>query len=207
MLRRELSLYARAPARWLLPVVFFTLAVAVFSIALGGDPAVLRRAAPGVLWASVLFSSLLAAENLFRPDWEDGVIEQMLLSPRPLVLLVAVKITAHWIASVAPLFVALPAGAFLLQNFSPALWAVLPLAAAAFHLCGGFCAALLAGESRGGFLAALLMLPLAAPTLIFAAAAAQNRAALLFLAALCAFSLTVFLPAAAGALRIAAAGR
>lgn len=208
LLRRDLLLAARNPGEWATPPVFFLLVAAVFPLAIGAAPAALRAAAPGVIWAAALLSSLLSQDSLFRADADDGALEQILLSPTPLPLLVLAKAAAHWLAFGMPLVALSPLlGAWLSLSGGEILilLATLPLGAAVFSLLAAFAAALSVGARRRHFLGALLALPLCLPAVIFGAAALQAEspiAPLLLLAALFFLSLTILPPAAAGALRL-----
>ncbi|MGI9296614.1 MAG: heme exporter protein CcmB [Gammaproteobacteria bacterium] len=211
LLRRDIALLARNPSAALLPPMFFVLAAAVFPLAAGPSPETLRATAPGVFWSAALLSSLLTQDSLFRADYEDGALEQMLLSGRPAILIALAKAAAHWLSFGAPLILAAPLlGLWLAMSGEEiiALFWTVPLGAGVFSLLSVFAAALLVGARANQFLGALITLPLCMPAVIFAAAAARGETApLLFLAALFALSATVLPPAAAGALRIGVARR
>ncbi len=53
-------------------------------------------------------------DRLFRDDWQDGSLEQLLLLPTPLVAVVVVKVLAHWAMTGLPLLVVSPLAALLL---------------------------------------------------------------------------------------------
>ena len=206
LLKHELLLIARNPSGWIIPLVFFLLVIAVFPLALGPAPEVLRLIAPGVIWAVALLSSLLSQETLFRQDAEDGTLEQFLLSPQPLVLVALAKTIVHWLSYGAPLVMLAPLlGAWL--HMRPGqlgvLLMTLPLGTGIFSLLATFSAALLVGVHRQHFLGALVALPLCLPAIIFAAAAVSSRTAtpLLLLASLFTLSLTVLPLVTAAALR------
>ena len=212
LLRRDLLLTARRPGELLVPLAFFTATVAIFPLAIGTRPETLRAIAPGVIWTVALLSSLLSQDMLFRRDARDGSLDQLLLSPRPLILAVLAKAAAHWLACglplifLAPLLAAwmqLPADRLLL------LLATLPLGTAVFSLLAVFAEAVAAAAARSRFLGGMLALPLCMPAVIFAAAAVAGdapAAPLLLLAACLSLALTVLPLAAAGALRASAQG-
>lgn len=211
LLRRDLLLVARNPSSALLPLIFFVLAAAVFPLAISPKAEMLRAAAPGVIWSAALLSSLLTQDALFRADYEDGSLEQMLSSGRPLILFALAKTAAHWLAFGAPLTLASPLlGLWLAMDGGEIvlLMLTLPLCSGVFSFLSVFAAALLAGADASRFLGALLTLPLCLPAVIFAAAAARgDLAPFLFLGALFAMSATVLPIAAAGALKNGPAGR
>lgn len=176
LLRRQLVLAVRRPIEIANPLLFFAMVVALFPLGLGPAPDKLAAFAPGILWIIALLSNLLTSDAVFRSDYEDGSLEQLLLSPQPLYLSVLAYILAHWLitgvllALVSPLFglmLNLPAGAL------GALAASLLLGTAVLSLIGGIGAALTVGLKRGGMLISLLILPLYMPILIFGSAAVQ----------------------------------
>ena len=176
LLRRQLLLAVRRPIEIGNPLLFFAMVVALFPLGLGPAPAQLASFAPGILWIIALLSNLLTSDAVFRSDFDDGSLEQLLLSPQPLYLSVLAYIAAHWLitglllALVSPLFALmlnLPAGAI------GSLVASLLLGTAVLSLLGGIGAALTVGLKRGGMLISLLILPLYMPVLIFGSAAVK----------------------------------
>lgn len=177
LLRRQLTLAARRPIEIGNPLLFFAMVVALFPLGLGPAPDKLAGFAPGILWIIALLSSLLTSDTVFRSDFEDGSLEQLLLAPQPLFLSVLAYILAHWLitglllALISPVFavmINLPAEAI------GALMASLLLGTAVLSLVGGIGAALTVGLKRGGMLISLLILPFYMPVLIFGSAAVQN---------------------------------
>lgn len=178
LLRRELLLAARRRGELLTPPCFFALVAALFPLGLGPEPALLRAAAPGVLWVAALLATLLALPRLFAPDQADGTLEQLLLAPSPLALLVAVKVAAHWLLCGLPLVLLAPLLA--LQYGLPAdtvavAAAGLLLGTPALSLLGTLGAALTLGTRGGHALLALLVLPLFVPVLVFGAGAVDAQ--------------------------------
>src|SRR3546814_8623511 len=56
----------------------------------------LQTISPGLVWVAALLAVLLSLDGLFRSDFEDGSLEQWVVSPHPLALLVLAKVLAHW---------------------------------------------------------------------------------------------------------------
>lgn len=214
LLRRELLLAWRRRADALFPVLYALIVVSLFPFALGPEDALLARISGGVLLVTVLLAMLPSLESLFRGDLEDGSLEQMLLAPQPLPLLVLVRVLAHWAATTLPLIIVMPLLAVLLRlpaQVLPVLIVALLLATPLLALLGAILSALTAGTRRSAILLALMLLPLAVPVVIFAAgavAAAQSGlpylAPLLWLAAALILALVLAPFASAAALRIAA---
>jgi heme exporter protein B len=210
---RDLTLLWRRRGDALQPALFALLVVVLFALALGAEPAALARAAPAVVWLSVLLAGLLALDTLFRGDAEDGSLDQWLLAPVPLAWLVFVRTAMHWATTALPLLLATPLLAEMMRlpaRELPVLMLSLALGTPVLSLLGAVVAALTVGMRRAGILVALLALPLYVPVLVFGAGSVAATAqgldasgALLLLGAGLAISLVLAPVAAAAALRIA----
>lgn len=213
LLRRDLTLAWRRRGDIAMPVLYALIVATLFPFALGPEPTLLARIAGGVVFVTVLLAVLLSLDHLFRADIEDGSMEQLMLAPQPLALLVGMKILAHWITSSLPLIVVAPLLAGMLKLPAPAtpvLVFALALATPLLSLLGAVLVALTAGSRRSGMLLALMLLPLCVPVVIFAAgavAAAQEGlpwiAPIAWLGAGLAMAVVLAPLACAAALRIA----
>jgi len=173
--RRELTAALRSLQEALNPLVFLFLAVTLFALGVGVEPEVLGRYAPGIVWVLVLLSNLLALEGLFRRDYDDGTLEQLVLLGRPQFLPLLAKMAAQWCLSGLIMVGLAPLAALLLYlplEAVPVTMLALLVGSPALTLLGAVGAALTVGLKRGGVLLALLTLPLYVPTLIFGAGAA-----------------------------------
>lgn len=210
---RDLKLVWRRRGDAAQPLLFALLVCTLFPLALGPEPALLARVAPAVIWVAVVLSGLLSLDTLFRSDLEDGSLEQFLLAPQSLALLVAAKILVHWASTALPLLLVTPLLAIFLQlpeALLPLLLGTLLLGTPLLSLVGAVVVALTVGMRRSGMLLALLALPLYVPILIFGAGSVVAAAdglpyagALLLLGAGLVTSLVLAPLAAAAALRIA----
>jgi heme exporter protein B len=176
IVQRELALTWRRRTAALGCLLFFVIAASLFPLAVGADAALLRTIAPGVLWVCALFAAMLSLGRLFGPDFADGALDQMLLSPRSMLTMVMAKIGAHWLTSGFALVLLTPVLA--LQYGLPfeavcRLTAALLLGTPVLSLIGAVGAALTLGVRGGGMLLAVLVLPLETPVLIFGANAAD----------------------------------
>ncbi|MGM0535113.1 MAG: heme exporter protein CcmB [Pseudomonadota bacterium] len=215
-LKRDLVLLMRRRSEVLNPLVFFALVITLFPIGISPDPELLATIAPGLLWVAALLAALLSLDSLFRSDYDDGSLEQLLLSPQPLPALALAKVAVHWLVTGLPLalmapllgiMLSLPAGSYAVLALS------LALGSASLSLVGAIGAALTVGLARGGVLLSLLVLPLYIPVLIFGAGAVQAAilgdgvsAHLAILGALLAVSLSLAPWAIAASLRISING-
>jgi heme exporter protein B len=179
IIRRDLLLAFRRRAEAANPVFFFILVVTLFPLALGAQPRLLQAMAPGVIWVAALLAALLSLDGLFRSDFEDGSLEQIILSPHPLTILVLGKIIAHWLITGLPLLLVAPLLAVFLGLPAQAMGTLLLtliLATPLLSLIGAIGVALTVGLRRGGMLLSLLVLPLYVPVLIFASSAVDRAA-------------------------------
>lgn len=179
-LRRELSLAMRQKGEVLTPLVFFVVIASLFPLGVGPESALLLRMAPGVLWVSALLAAMLSLQRLFSMDYVDGSLEQMVLSPTPLGLLVAAKALSHFLLSGLPLVLMAPILGlqFGLEGRSLGILVLtLLLGTPTLSLIGSIGAALTLGVRGAGVLLSLLILPLYIPVLIFGAGAVEADAA------------------------------
>lgn len=170
--RRDLLLVWKRPGDVLNPLFFFAMVCTLFPLAVGPSAEQLAFAGPGVLWVAALLAMLLSLNTLFVGDYEDGSLEQLLLSPQPLAVLALGKTLAHWLTSGLPLVLLSPLLGVTFRmsaDTMPVLMATLALGTISLSLLGAVGAALTVGLRRGTALLSLLILPLAMPVLIFGA--------------------------------------
>ena len=209
---RDLMLAWRRRADVLSTLFFFVIVVSLFPLGIGPETQLLRSIAPGVVWVAALLASMLSLGRVFANDYADGTLEQMLLTPQPIYLVVLGKVLAQWLVSELPLVLIAPLIGVqfgLASDTLLILFISLLLGTPVLSLIGSIGAALTLGLRGGGVLIALLILPLYIPILIFGAGAvdasimgADPQANILLLAAVLVLSM-VFAPwATSAALRI-----
>jgi heme exporter protein B len=176
IVRRDLVLAMRRRSEIANPVLFFILVITLFPLGIGAQPKLLQAIAPGIIWVSALLATMLSLDSLFRSDFDDGSLEQILLSPHPTSILVLGKVTAHWLTTGLPLLIVAPLLAVFLgmpnQSLSILLITLL-LGTPILSLIGAVGVALTVGLRRGGMILSLLVLPLYVPVLIFASNAVE----------------------------------
>lgn len=212
VIRRDLLLGVRQKADVFNTLFFFVVVVTIVPLGVGPEPNLLRAIGPGVVWVAALLAAILSLPRLFAADYVDGTLEQMLISPDPLALIVLGKVVAHWLTTGLPL----TAMAFLFgvlfdlgTSETLVLVASLALGTPVLSLLGAIAAALTLGLRGGGVLTSLLVLPLYIPVLIFGSGAVGAVASgvayaayLLLLGAFLLFALVLTPWAASLALRI-----
>ena len=212
IVKRDLSVAQRRRAELANPLLFFVIVVSLFPMALGPERQLLQTLAPGIVWVAALLATLLSLDGMFRSDFEDGSLEQMVLSPHPLTILVVGKVFAHWLVTGLPLLCLAPLLGVLVAlpgQATTTLLASLALGTPVLSLVGAIGVALTVGLRRGGALLSLLVLPLYVPVLIFGTHAVDAAGAglavtgqLYALGALLLLALTLAPIATAAALKI-----
>ena len=176
IIRRDLVLALRRRSEMVNPLLFFILVITLFPLGIGAQPHLLQAIAPGIIWVSALLAAMLSLDSLFRSDFDDGSLEQLLLSPHPTSILVLAKVIAHWLVTGLPLLLVAPLLAVFLglpEHALGTLLLTLLLGTPVLSLIGAIGVALTVGLRRGGMILSLLVLPLYVPVLIFAGNAVE----------------------------------
>jgi len=174
ILKRDLTIALRHRDDVFNPILFFIIVVTLFPLSIGPESNMLARIAPGIIWVAAVLSTLLSLDRLFKSDHADGSLEQLLLSPYPIFVIVQAKILAHWMLTGLPLIFIAPLLAVLLNldtNAYGALMITLFIGTPVLSFIGAIGVALTVGIKKGGVLLSLLVLPLYIPLLIFATSA------------------------------------
>lgn len=169
LVARDLRLTLGRGSEGLVTLFFFLMVVTVFALAMGGDAALIGRAAAGIIWTAAVLSALLTLESVYHRDYADGTLDLLLLSPLPPWQIVAAKMLSHWILGGFLLLPAvLVAAPMLFMPFGalPVLLLSLLMGTLYLSLLGGFGAALTLGSRRPGLLLVVIVLPLYTPMLL-----------------------------------------
>jgi heme exporter protein B len=212
MLKRDLVVAYRQRINYLNPLMFFVLITMLFPLAVTAEPARLLQIGPGIIWISLLFSSLLSIENLFSLDYEDGTLEQVLITSECLSLYLLIKSIIHWLYTTGPLLlisIVIANLFFIPKQGIIILFLSLLLGSPVLVIIGGIGSALTLGLGNRGIVLMLMMLPLYLPVLIFGSAAVNSAcqnlsviSQMAWLAAMLTLSLTLAPLAMAAALKI-----
>ncbi|GAB3106211.1 heme exporter protein CcmB [Aestuariicella hydrocarbonica] len=215
-LRRDVLIAFRHRGEMANPIMFLLMVITMVPLGISPESAVLANLAPGMIWVVALLATLLSLDGLFRSDFEDGSLEQLLMSPQPLYFQVLAKVLVHWLVTGLPLTVMAPILGVMLSlpsaGYGP-LMASLLLGTGCLSLIGAIGAALTVALRKGGILISLIIMPLYVPVLIFGASAVTSAidgfpmsGQLAVLGAFLALSVILAPLAAAGALRISVNG-
>lgn len=170
IIMRDLRLSLRHGSATTMVMGFFVMVVTMFPFAVGPEQNILQKLSVGVIWVAALLSCLLSLDRMFQSDYEDGSLDQFILSPIPLELVVLAKCIAHWLTTSLPLIIITPILGIMMNlpeaGFLPLILTML-LGTPALSFIGGIGASLTVTLRRGGVLVSLLILPLYIPVLIF----------------------------------------
>ena len=176
-LKRDLKMALRNPSSFLNPLLFFVISISLFPIAISPESQTLSNIAPGIIWVTVMLSALLSLNTLFHFDYENGILEQMVISHHSLALILLAKTTAHWILTGLPIILLSPlVGTVLFLDYESILILMLTLliATPCLSLIGAIGASLIVSIKNSGMLLSLLVLPLYVPILIFGTSAVSQ---------------------------------
>lgn len=172
IIKRELKIAMRKQSEIFNPLWFFVIVITLFPLVVGPEPKLLAKIAPGIAWVAALLSALLSFERLFKDDYLDGSLEQLLLMPLALPITALAKIVAHWLLTGLPLILLSPIAGLLL-SLEIEIWLALVLTlligTPILSCLGALGVALTVGLRKGGVLLSLLVIPLFIPVLIFSA--------------------------------------
>lgn len=177
LLMQEFLIIYKSRLDFFNPILFFVLVISLFPLTMSADSNLLVQLAPGIIWIAILFSAMLSFDNIFNSDFEDGGLEQLLLNPCPLPLLVVAKIFSQWLISCFPLILlSIPMSLILFLPYHSifVLFLTLIIGTPAFYFIGSIASALTLGLKQKGFLVTLLIVPLYVPILIFAISAVSD---------------------------------
>lgn len=212
LLKWDLLLALRRRSDWLIPIIFFTVIVSLFPLGVDAQSAMLAVFAPTAIWIAMLLSSLLSLERVFKDDFDNGILEQLMLSTHNIYTIVLARVFMHWCTSGLPFTVLAPFYGYALGIPPHALTDLmlsLLLGTPTLSALGALGAALTVSLRQGGMLSALLIIPFYIPLLIFgtnaidlAASGLPANAPLAFLGAMLIVGLTLVPIAIYGALRV-----
>ena len=210
ILKKEFLIYSRKSSSFIGPVVFFLISISLYPIGISNDPGILKNLAPGLIWITVLLSTLISFQNIFSEDYEDGSIELLLASGQNLSLIVLIKIFVNWIFSCLPIIILSVLSVFLLyfpqEGLKPLIISLL-IGTPTICLFGALAGALSLGKNS--ITGPALMLPLSLPVLILGTQAINYSlnginfsSNILLLTAILVFLLPIILFASVGALKL-----
>ncbi|MFL0799260.1 MAG: heme exporter protein CcmB [Agarilytica sp.] len=211
-LKKELVIGFRNRGDIANPLIFFLSVIIFVPLGISAETAMLASIAPGMIWIVALLATLLSLDRLFQGDFDDGSLEQSIISGQSLYMLVIAKVFVHWLITGLPLTLLSPLLGLMMSlpetGYGPLVVSLL-LGTGTLSLIGAIGAALTVALRRGGLLLSLIIMPLYIPVLVFGAGAVNNAidgtasaGQISMLAGFVVLSLVMAPLAAAGALRI-----
>lgn len=198
---KEIKSRMRKPQDVLNLLIFFLLVTCLYPLVISTNAKTMPLMGVGVIWVSVLLSVVLGLDQLFKVDFETGMLENYLFSAYPLPFLMFSKILAHWILQVAPLILLAPLVGILFALSWHAV-AILLLTLVIGSLLLTFVGAMIAALTislvgSGAALLFLILTPLYIPVLLLSVSVIQAAIAglawlspLLFLTAMLVLAVT-----------------
>jgi len=161
--------FSRSQGQWLFPAMLFILVIVLFTLGVDPDAERLQQMAPAVIWCAFLLSLLLALDHLWRDDYQNGVLEQMLIQAESPMQLLFHRVLIRWLLSILPLLICLPLAISMLQLpmivLLPTVFAVFT-GSFVFWFLGAVLSALTLNDRRPALMS-LLLLPMTVPLIIF----------------------------------------
>lgn len=157
-------------------LLFFLMVVVLFPLGVSPTAEFLAPAADGIIWCATVLAVLMTTESMFKEDYADGSLEQLMISGLSLPLLMLLKIMTHWFVVFLPLLLMMPLLAEMLYLPDDSFWvliATLVIGSPSLFLIGSIGAALTVSLKQGAILVMLLILPLYVPIIIFATSAVR----------------------------------
>ncbi len=173
-LRCELLAIFRYYQELIYPLLFLILVLILFPISISADPILLKKISAGLFWIIILFLILLMLDQLFRNDWKEGDLEQLILLPNELTLVLFIKLLVFWLVISISLFLVAPIlslSLFIPVSALKTLYLSILLGTPTLIFQGGIARSLTLGLRHSGLLVVLIILPFYIPVLIFASSA------------------------------------
>jgi len=173
---RQFVLVSRTPMEIATPLAFFIMSLLLFPLGFGPSAQHASSSDSGVIWVVALLASLISSDRIFRQDFDDGCLDQLLISPQPIFASALAYTFAHWSQTGLPLAIISPVAAIMFGlsgSVMLILFVSLMIGTFVLSLIGAIGAALTLGIRKGGVLTAIIILPLYLPVLIFGVAAVE----------------------------------
>ena len=97
-LKLELLKLKKKTRSWLGPILVFWLIMIAYPLTVEFLQDKLEVGFFSVLWIAILISMMLATEDIFTEDFNDGSLEQMMLKYSSFSILVSMKTLTYWLS-------------------------------------------------------------------------------------------------------------
>ena len=174
---KEFKGYFRNLNSIFLPLIFFFLIISIFPLLIGPDKNLLNKIIPGIVWITIIFTTVLSSNNFFKDEYNDGFIETYLTSDTSIELILFFKILLCWIFTCLPIIFFIPIVSIFfdipLKNSFVILFTLI-VGSPILVSIGIFGSSLTLGMSKNNVLAPVITLPFYIPILIFSASAIES---------------------------------
>ncbi|MDO4700590.1 MAG: heme exporter protein CcmB [Moraxella sp.] len=174
IVKREWQLKRQGMVQWLYPLVLFLLIITLFPLAIGTEPKTLLRLASSAVWIATLLSLVIGVDDLFRPDFDNGTLAQLMVARAPLPFWVLVRLGMHWLFSAGFVsLLSLLAVPLFGMPWAEAWILLLSIVAGSpmLLMLSAIASSLTLTLKNGAVLVPLIALPMQLPVLIFATGA------------------------------------
>ncbi len=174
---REWQIKQQGLMQWLYPLVIFLMIMTLFPLAIGSEPALLLRLAIPMVWIGALLSLVIGVDGLFKPEYDNGTLAQLVASGSSLPVWVLVRVGLHWLfgAGCVSVLSLLSVPLFGLAMMDAlVLGASILVASPILLMLSAIASGLTLATKNGAILVPLIAIPLQLPVLIFATGAVER---------------------------------
>lgn len=178
IMHRDMRVILNSGNKVFMPIIYLLLVLTFFSISLANSTSgSYERIVPQIIWLACLLVSLINMEALFKEDYEDGTLENIVINSDALEFNVLAKILSYWLFTITPLIIVGFIMNYLLTsdlNTSLVLLVSLILGTLTISLIGGVAASLTLSIKGNNLLLSTIVLPMDVPVLIFGTSSVFN---------------------------------
>ena len=152
---------------WLGPIIVFILIMVAYPLTVEFLEKDLEKGFYSLLWISILLSMMFSTEDIFLEDFNDGTLEQIIISSSSFPFMIAKKIFIYWI------MIGLPISALsflfslgITKDLNLSLFVIFLAMISSYIFLNLFAFGSALSLNKGSVLGALITMPLALPVLI-----------------------------------------
>ena len=162
---------------YILSLAFFSITLILLPIGIGPDKNILSNISPGLIWVSIVLTSLLSLNSLFHEDFYDGTLDLYRMGSLSFVEIAFIKSLSHWITNFLPLVIVTPLLSLMVglpNNLLLYIILSILIGTPALSFIGSMGSALTLSLRQHNLLLPLIVFPLFLPTLIFGSGAISS---------------------------------
>ena len=152
---------------WLGPIIVFILIMVAYPLTVEFLEKDLEKGFYSLLWISILLSMMFSTEDIFLEDFNDGTLEQIIISSSSFPFMIAKKIFIYWI------MIGLPISALsflfslgITKDLNLSLFVIFLAMISSYIFLNLFVFGSALSLNKGSVLGALITMPIALPVLI-----------------------------------------